>query len=74
MAHIIIIGTIKTQLDQADEYHEQITTCLANGDYDESAQRKADAQAVLSQTISVLNNQKAALDTQVGNLETFLGI
>ena len=74
MPHIPIILDIEAQLDQLDQYHEQVSEALAEGEYDENQQQKTNAQALLADTESGLAAQKSALDAQVGAFEAFLGI
>lgn len=74
MAHIIIIGQTIEILGHLDEYHEQISEAITNGEYDEDQQRLANAQALISSTDSMLSAHKTALDGKVAEMETFLGI
>lgn len=72
MPHLPIILDCKAFLDQVDQYHETITENIAADAYKESDLTAANE--LLNSAIVIAETTKAALEVQVGNMETFLGI
>lgn len=72
MAHIIILSEWQSMLDQLHVYSEAIENNHYHG---AQANQATELQASVEGLIDDINNKfRTAIDTKIGELETFLGI